>query len=302
MVGERPDFVATSATLEIPAAFEMPAAQTVHVDDGFESGVIDSGTWTLSDGGLGTTWTVSSQNPSNGTYSVYCDDDAPASGPYTTDSQAWLYTASPMDLSSGDPTFLTYDYFLDLETGDELSVMYATGATFPSFSGFKYTTSPGTWNSDEIDLSSFPIGGTDLTGESQVWIAFVFTSDASANTAEGVYLDDIRIVEDPDAPSIVSINPPSGSAGTDTEVTITGTGFGAVQGSGAVDFTYDEIDGTTIEGQVTSWSDTEITCIIPIVTNPSHYRGAASSGPVNSRSFSCNRLFFAIAHRREEIP
>jgi len=56
-------------------------------------------------------------------------------------------------------------------------------------------------------------------------------------------------------PSIASFNPSSGPAGT--QVTITGSGFGATQGSGRV------LLGTT-NGNVTSWSDSQIIATIAL--------------------------------------
>ena len=79
-------------------------------------------------------------------------------------------------------------------------------------------------------------------------------------------------------PVIDSINPPSGSAGTGTQVTISGSGFGATKGTGHVDFFY-RSGQPTIQASVVSWSDTGIVCTIPIgVVNG--YSGSAGSGPV----------------------
>src|SRR5208337_3178725 len=56
------------------------------------------------------------------------------------------------------------------------------------------------------------------------------------------------------APSITSLNPTSGAVGT--AVTITGTNFGATQGTSTVKF-----NGTA--GTPTSWSGTSITVAVP---------------------------------------
>ena len=57
------------------------------------------------------------------------------------------------------------------------------------------------------------------------------------------------------APSITSLSPTSGTAGT--TVTITGTSFGATQGSSTVTFS-----GTNA-GTATTWSDTSIVIAVP---------------------------------------
>jgi uncharacterized repeat protein (TIGR02543 family) len=77
-------------------------------------------------------------------------------------------------------------------------------------------------------------------------------------------------------PSITSIAPSSGSAGTNTSVTISGSGFGTVLGS--VKFFYQ--GSTTIPATTfISWSDTRIVCEVPVGT-VNAYPGAAGSGPV----------------------
>ncbi len=56
-------------------------------------------------------------------------------------------------------------------------------------------------------------------------------------------------------PQLLGLAPPAGPVGT--EVTLSGTAFGAVQGSSSVSF------GTTPVTDYTSWSDTEIKCQVP---------------------------------------
>jgi hypothetical protein len=86
----------------------------------------------------------------------------------------------------------------------------------------------------------------------------------------------------PENVTIVSINPDSGSAGTETEVTIEGTHFGAVQGTGRVEFWWGRGnlgDPDRIEAPIVSWSDTLIVCTVPVAELNS-YAATASSGPV----------------------
>ena len=229
------------------------------------------------DGDLGKDWVFTAERSSVGSRSAYCDSTAPSRGPYSTDVQSWLY-AGPFDLSDATTALLTFDVFLDNESGDSLSVTFSTDEI--DFTGFAYGTNTGNvFVSDEVDLGSVPVTGDDLVGEPTVWVAFIFTSDSTENSLEGTYLDNVRLVKDPEVPTISDISPGTGSAGTETEVTITGTGFGDSQGTGRVDFTYDQLASTTIEGPVTSWSDTQITCIVPIEMIDD-YPAAAGSGPV----------------------
>lgn len=91
------------------------------------------------------------------------------------------------------------------------------------------------------------------------------------------------------SPVITSISPSSASAGTGTQITIYGSGFGATRG--AVWFPFR--DNVRIEAtDISSWSDTRIVCTVPVAT--SGYPGSAGSGVVvvttagNESSISTN--------------
>ncbi|GAA4233512.1 hypothetical protein GCM10022291_10720 [Postechiella marina] len=69
------------------------------------------------------------------------------------------------------------------------------------------------------------------------------------------------------APNITSFSPTSITAGTQSQLTITGTGFGATQGAGSVSFRNADDGGgtfvTALNGQIISWSDTAIVLEVP---------------------------------------
>ena len=80
------------------------------------------------------------------------------------------------------------------------------------------------------------------------------------------------------APTITSITPGEGSAGTDTHVVIAGQGFGTARGT--VEFTYDSTKDSRIPADVvSSWTDTSIDCVVPVATI-ANYSASAGSGPV----------------------
>ena len=79
-------------------------------------------------------------------------------------------------------------------------------------------------------------------------------------------------------PTITNISPNMASAGTNTQVVITGTNFGATQGASKVYFFY-RSGQPKIQAPVTSWSNTTITCTVP-VTTMNGYPASSSSGPV----------------------
>ena len=95
-------------------------------------------------------------------------------------------------------------------------------------------------------------------------------------------------------PQITSIIPDIGSAGTDTEVTISGTGFGEIRDYPKVEFFYQKGE-PRIEGSVISWSDTQIICTVPTgIIND--YAASAGSGPVTvtTRSGTSNEYPFRV--------
>ena len=79
-------------------------------------------------------------------------------------------------------------------------------------------------------------------------------------------------------PKITGIVPDIASAGTSTEVTILGGGFGLHQDSGKVEFFY-RAGKPRIEAPILSWSDTQIVCLVP-VGDVADYAASASSGPM----------------------
>jgi hypothetical protein len=80
-------------------------------------------------------------------------------------------------------------------------------------------------------------------------------------------------------PIIDGMSPGKASAGTNTRVTIKGSGFGATQGQGGVSFWYGKPGHSTISATIVSWSDTSILCTVPTATIDG-YAGSAGSGPV----------------------
>jgi hypothetical protein len=82
------------------------------------------------------------------------------------------------------------------------------------------------------------------------------------------------------SPVAQSVNPATASAGQ--EVTVTGTGFGATQGSGYVDFTDNGNDWGAPGSppvQIDSWSDTAITFTVPAANGTSGEPGAYPGMP-----------------------
>lgn len=79
-------------------------------------------------------------------------------------------------------------------------------------------------------------------------------SSAIQSTYGGGYDAYVFKIANGASPSLTSINPTSGVPGT--SVTLTGTGFGAVRGTGSVWL------GNKLAGSITSWSDTQIVATV----------------------------------------
>ena len=101
---------------------------------------------------------------------------------------------------------------------------------------------------------------------------------AESNETDNEYQRTINIIEAPNPPYISSITPSKASAGTETSVTVTGTDFGATQGSSKVEFFY-KSGQPKISAPIVSWSDTQIVCKVP-TDMVGGYPASSSSGPV----------------------
>ncbi len=197
-----------------------------------------------------------------GTYSVWCAGSTlnPPSD-YPNNMSAWM-VYGPFSLADATDAKVDFWLWLQSESGyDYVAVMASTNGT--NFYGTDWSGDSGGWQSSSFDLTNVYILG-NLTGQPQVWIAFIFTSD-DTTTDKGAFIDDVvlqKYVAGGTTPQITSISPTSGPAGTGFEVTINGTNFGASQGSSTVTF-WRGGGYTAPEAPIVSWSDTQIVCEVP---------------------------------------
>ncbi|MDZ7347021.1 MAG: IPT/TIG domain-containing protein, partial [candidate division KSB1 bacterium] len=260
---------------------------TTLLSDGFE-GDFPGTIWTLyyngnsNQDGFGYTWGKTTAQKHSGFNSVWCArgayenqralDPSKRTTNYPNDLRAWM-VYGPFNLSDAAYAQMTFYYRLDSQVNvDFLYWMSSTDGI--NFSGFGASGSTnGQWVSQTLDLSS-------RCGQSQVWVAFYFYSDASV-VNKGAFVDDVVITKqtlDPNSPQITSITPNKASAGTNTQVTITGTNFGNSQGTGKVEFFY-RAGLPKISATILSWSNNTIVCTVPVGTI-NGYEASASSGLV----------------------
>jgi hypothetical protein len=127
------------------------------------------------------------------------------------------------------------------------------------------------WQYATFDLKNVYTLG-DLRGQSNVWIAFMFTSDGSVQD-HGVFLDDVYIERggtEPSIPHIKSVTPNSGPAKAmelgsnvadqnSTKVTIRGSAFGLTNGS----VKFWSVGTIWDDATIVSWTDTKIVAKVP---------------------------------------
>jgi hypothetical protein len=97
----------------------------------------------------------------------------------------------PFDLSSATDAEVLFYRWHQLDSG---TTELKWCASINGFGFYCYSASGDSsgWQYVNFDLTDvYSVG--DLTGQSQVWIGFVFYSDSSYSHPEGVYVDDITI-------------------------------------------------------------------------------------------------------------
>jgi hypothetical protein len=155
---------------------------------GFESGA--STGWTISNSSSSVGWVVSTRRASNGSYALYYGD--PAIGTYDTSGSANHGTATmpTVSLTASKKAGLSFRLYMDTESGttyDQLKVnVNGTLVWEKDYPTTNVTMS--SWMTLSIDLSAY--------AGSSISIEFSFdTVDSSANTTEGVFIDEIYLWE-----------------------------------------------------------------------------------------------------------
>lgn len=216
--------------------------------------------WTL----YGTpTWDDESYRYHNGGWSGYCvGSSVSPPGPYPPNANSWM-VYGPFSLVGATDARVRFYRWLETEASyDFLEWRASTDGT--NFYGWQISGTQA-WTSDTFDLKTVPTLG-NLCGQSQVWIAFRFTSDVS-NEYEGAYIDDVVLQKytSSDQPDLTYYQPsgwdfpivPSNFTGTHTVPSplFAGTTYidwaGTNAGTAATEdtfFTYLCCDGTPLGG------------------------------------------------------
>jgi hypothetical protein len=193
------------------------------------------------------TWAPTTYRAATGSRSAYCAGSTIAApGPYANNMKAWIY-AGPFNLSAVTASSLLYKLYLN--SSDEFKTMVSVDGS--NFYGWGVSGNSQGWVDRSIDLKTIPTLGS-VCGRSQVWIAFVFKSDAS-RTAEGAYIDDVQLLNT-NAPT--DTTPPvttvtgGGTGWFKNPVTLTFTATDSGSDASGVDYTMYRVDsGSFVKGQ-----------------------------------------------------
>jgi len=130
---------------------------------------------------------------------------------YPDKAKSWMIYG-PFDLTSTSDAELLFWYWSFSESYFD-KLFWGASINGSSFYGFSTSGDSGGWNDVNFDLTDVGDLG-NLTGQPEVWIAFVFTSDSFVTYPEGAYVDDIvlrKVTGEPATPTPTSTpgGPPS---------------------------------------------------------------------------------------------
>ncbi|MFQ5604490.1 MAG: right-handed parallel beta-helix repeat-containing protein [bacterium] len=179
-----------------PKTTGQAISDTILVED-FE-GAFPGTAWQLS--GNPTWGKTDYQKRWNSQYSVWCaagGDSAKIPGASYPNNLQAMMVYGPFDLSDVNYGELNFWFWLDAEREKDW-FYYMVSTDGNNFSGVGVSGQTGfwsgSWTQDFLPLTNVP-GAGDVTGQSQVWLAFLFESDSSASSDKGVLVDDIVLTK-----------------------------------------------------------------------------------------------------------
>jgi hypothetical protein len=165
------------------------------LEEGFEGSFPAS--WNVFDTGSGPgeyAWGKRNCQAFSGSYSGWAVGGG-ANGPglacgadYPHNVKSWMIHG-PFSLADATAADLSFKVRAHTEVQDDY-VFWGASTNGTSFFGPKAWGNSQGWVQDGLDLTSVP-GLGDVTGQSQVWIAFLFASDDATSFSEGAHVDDI---------------------------------------------------------------------------------------------------------------
>jgi hypothetical protein len=109
---------------------------------------------------------------------------------YANNMDSWV-VYGPFDLSNSSDGLLEFHYNNDSELNyDYFKWMASVDGSH--FSGYQISGNSSGWRYESLDFKNVPTLG-NITGRSQVWIAFAVSSDGSVAPGKGAFVDDVSI-------------------------------------------------------------------------------------------------------------
>ncbi|HBQ27918.1 MAG TPA: hypothetical protein DD719_00550 [Desulfotomaculum sp.] len=218
------------------------------------------------------TWGVDTFKPHSGSYSAWCagerlggcPDLNPAASNYPNNMDA-LMVYGPFDLSDATTARMTFYHWTQTESDFYDYFYFGASSDGDSFYGTKLSGDSGGWRQETLDLK-------DYCGDSSVWVGFAFKSDNDF-TYKGTFVDEVVIEKYVGPPPIItSVVPNFGPAKAkdittyeaamdSTQIIIKGSNF--VTTPGEVLFWAGQDDGPFTFATIKSWSENQITCLVP---------------------------------------
>ncbi len=185
-----------------PSLFADTKAETILLSESFEESW-PAAPWSVMHSGeaADVDWGRTNFRASDGLHSIWCagfGPDSPGQGGETPINTSVWTIAGPFDLSEATKGSLTFDLWLKTEAFNDV-FMWLVSTNGQDFSGSARSTNTDGWKSISADLNNWGKPG-DVTGESMVWIAFVYETDHS-NTYEGAYVDNVTLIGDSGTPA-----------------------------------------------------------------------------------------------------
>jgi predicted secreted protein len=138
---------------------------------------------------------------------------------YPNYAESWM-VYGPFDLTNATDAELLFWYWNFSESYYD-GLFWGASINGSNFYGFSTSGNSGGWREKNFDLTNVYTLG-NLTGQPQVWVAFVFISDSALNYAEGAYVDDIVLRKETGQPTTPTPTPTPGT-GTPTPTSTPGT-------------------------------------------------------------------------------
>jgi hypothetical protein len=109
---------------------------------------------------------------------------------YPHSASSWMLYG-PFRLADATLADLSFKLWINTASSDDY-VFRGASTDGTHFSGYRSAGDSSGWIDRTLDLSDVPNRG-DLTGQPQVWVAVLFSSDASVSTAEGAFVDNVAL-------------------------------------------------------------------------------------------------------------